>query len=199
MARTFQSESRFDSVDFWVGSDVLLIAGPRGQSSIARSNGRKRAPYVWDAPTVPTNIREAFRPRYTDDELAEASDSLVNKLELERQERISEALLEQDREYFREIENVELFAQGALHLKKALEPILNIGRKVTDGGRRGHERTHGSKEEKARRHANYIAEIEALRNRDPRLSVHAASAIAGKRFGVHAKTIARIYRERTKG
>lgn len=57
---------------------------------------------------------------------------------------------------------------------RPFEPYVAKGRKVVEGGRKGHVRKYGTQQEKFERYAKYQFTMDALRTEEPGLSYHRA-------------------------
>ncbi|MDQ2075770.1 hypothetical protein [Marinimicrobium sp. ABcell2] len=65
------------------------------------------------------------------------------------------------------------------------------GKKIRDKGREGHERAHGTQEEKARKWGAYQQKLNDILSNNPSLSYERAASLTAKHFNVSTRTIKR--------
>ena len=71
----------------------------------------------------------------------------------------------------------------------AAEPLVESGKRVSRGGRLGHEKRWGTEEEKRKRWADWQRWIDEQHGSHPKLSYNALTKAAEKHFEVSQRTI----------
>lgn len=159
--------------------------GDKGQ--VKQHSGR--GALIWNDPTVPSSLREAYRPVLPESEADLLSDNGRRMLECDRQEKIHRAHEQIEERFLQDEGRVTNSLQIA-----ALSNDATVGRKVREGGQKGHQRTYGKADDISERHASYASDIEALRRQHPKFTLTKAYAMVAEKHGVSPKTIYRACR-----
>lgn len=137
----------------------------------------RRAPLVWHDPSVPPELREAWKPIITDEQAERTPPDVRREVERVRQDRISTALQAQEEKFQDEVDRFRGdYAQGAVDL---LKPFAKVGMKVNEGRRKGHEQRRSDKKPEWE---SWQREIDALHKTNPRLNFEALCKKAAKKF-----------------